>query len=123
MSETKVCNECQFEKDLTFFELTGYGYPRNTCGACRQKKKRPQRLAKIYGVPFQELLILKENQDYKCAICGVNDHDTTKGLAIDHDHQTGKVRGWLCHNCNRAIGMLRDDPNVLRKAVEYLEKE
>lgn len=57
-------------------------------------------------------------QDGKCAIC-------TKSLGrtphVDHDHQTGKVRAVLCHNCNRGIGFLKDSPEIVRAALAYLE--
>lgn len=43
-------------------------------------------------------------------------------LCVDHDHETGKVRKLLCHNCNRALGLLRDDPALLRKSAEYIEQ-
>lgn len=66
--------------------------------------------------------MIKEDQDYKCAICGIHEENVTKSLAIDHDHTTGLVRGYLCNNCNRGIGLLKDDPNVLRNAIEYLER-
>ena len=46
-----------------------------------------------------------------------------KSLHIDHDHKTGKVRGLLCHGCNTAIGLMKDDVNILTKAIEYLKKE
>jgi hypothetical protein len=42
-------------------------------------------------------------------------------LAVDHSHETGAFRGLLCHSCNRAIGLLGDDPARLRAAAEYLE--
>lgn len=47
-------------------------------------------------------------------------HDS--GLVIDHCHKTGKVRGHLCHNCNRALGLLQDDTALLRRAIAYLER-
>ena len=51
-----------------------------------------------------------------CAICG-KDHD----LCIDHDHGTGAIRGVLCRRCNLAIGILGDDPGMVRRALAYLE--
>ena len=43
-------------------------------------------------------------------------------LCIDHDHTTGKVRGMLCHDCNTSLGKFRDNPDILRKAADYLER-
>jgi hypothetical protein len=56
-----------------------------------------------------------------CAICGRPDV-TGRDLALDHDHKTLRVRGLLCGNCNHALGKLRDDPVLLRKAADYVEK-
>lgn len=43
-------------------------------------------------------------------------------LAVDHDHETGCLRGLLCEGCNRGIGLLRDDPDLLRRAADYIER-
>lgn len=51
-----------------------------------------------------------------CEICS-----TPGALHLDHDHETGAVRGWLCGNCNRGLGMLRDSPLLLKSAIHYLE--
>lgn len=65
-------------------------------------------------------------QNGKCAICSAEDGGTRKGnakaFAIDHDHNTGKVRGLLCEACNQGIGKLKDDPEILRKAADYIDR-
>jgi hypothetical protein len=54
----------------------------------------------------------------QCAICERRDIV----LCCDHDHKTEQFRGWLCHDCNRALGLLRDDPGLARKVTAYLER-
>ena len=61
-----------------------------------------------------------------CEICARPEGRTTKdglqhGLSLDHDHQTGAFRGWLCRQCNLAIGNMMDNPALLRSAADYLE--
>lgn len=56
-----------------------------------------------------------------CEICGQPPNGRTRTLHLDHDHKTGKFRGWLCDSHNRALGHFKDDPNLLRKAIAYLE--
>ena len=56
-----------------------------------------------------------------CGICKRPDSSGIK-LSVDHCHQTGKVRGLLCGNCNRALGLFRDNINLLTNAVSYLTK-
>jgi hypothetical protein len=57
-------------------------------------------------------------QQGRCAICGLPSHK----LVVDHDHETGKLRGLLCRQCNSGIGMLKDDMFTIRKALLYLEE-
>lgn len=63
-------------------------------------------------------------QDNVCAICGSEETYVRYGvvgkLAIDHDHETGQVRGLLCSRCNSGIGLLGDDPERAQAAVDYL---
>lgn len=58
-------------------------------------------------------------QDGNCAICG--DFLADGGMHVDHDHDTGVIRGVLCTTCNLALGGFRDAPEILRKAIEYLK--
>ena len=66
-----------------------------------------------------------EDQDHKCLICfseGFKLNPKSKmDLVVDHDHATGKVRGLLCHNCNRALGLLQDSLPAIKNALLYLE--
>jgi len=76
---------------------------------------------KQYNLTPEEYLELKQSQDCKCKICGKEEKNNKKALAIDHCHTTGKVRGLLCDTCNRGIGYLKDDISILKKAIEYLK--
>lgn len=52
-----------------------------------------------------------------CSVCG-----SPGRICFDHNHKTGKFRGWLCSGCNLALGNVRDSPETLRKLADYLEK-
>ena len=58
----------------------------------------------------------------KCQICGVLEIDCKKKLSLDHDHETGTFRGWLCFACNFLLGMSGDSPDRLKEAASSLEK-
>jgi len=59
---------------------------------------------------------------HRCECCGLSDLVFKKTLFLDHCHDTGKFRGWICDNCNLGIGRLNDNLEGVKKAVAYLEK-
>lgn len=67
---------------------------------------------KIYDALFAE-------QHGVCALC-VRPEREGWDLAVDHDHASGQVRGLLCRRCNAGIGLLRENPVILQRAIEYL---
>ena len=71
-----------------------------------------------YGITLAEYEKLLVGQSGKCAICGQTDEWFS--LAVDHCHETSRIRGLLCSQCNRGIGLFRDSPDLLEKAAEYL---
>jgi hypothetical protein len=58
----------------------------------------------------------------QCEVCGAFGSDTKRGLGYDHDHKTGKFRGWLCTRCNCALGMVKDNTEILMALIEYIKK-
>lgn len=75
-----------------------------------------QRYKRRYGISYATYKTMLAKQNNKCLICNSEDM-----LVVDHNHKTGEVRGLLCHGCNCAIGLLRDDPSILQSAITYLE--
>ena len=85
-------------------------------------KFRARSLQNRYGIGHEEYLELFEKQDGKCKICETTSNRKLKHFAVDHCHDTGDVRGLLCSNCNTAIGLLKDNPDLLRTAAKYIEE-
>jgi hypothetical protein len=94
-------------------------YRKNNPETARQNDLR-RSLAR-FGLTFSAYTALVDAQQGLCAICGQIEPSGKKRLAVDHCHQTGKVRGLLCSKCNTGIGLFNDDPGLLRRVAEYLE--
>jgi hypothetical protein len=102
-----------------------------SCIAAREKyrnktetkeKIRNWRLLQNYGITNQDYEQMLKNQAFCCAGCGLHQNALEKKLNVDHDHATGKIRGLLCGNCNRALGLIKDSFETLVKLHEYLRK-
>lgn len=74
-----------------------------------------------YGINLEQYNEMFAQQEGKCLLCDRHQSEFKKALAVDHDHQTGKVRSLLCDNCNKGIGCLQVNIEILKKAVAYLE--
>lgn len=75
----------------------------------------------LYGITPEEFRRLLELQKGCCAICG-GPPVGRKNLSVDHCHTTGRIRGLLCGLCNTGIGNLKDSPELLEKAAQYLRQ-
>ena len=93
---------------------------------CADKLGRDTYLKRKYNISLEDYNRMLEEQEHKCAICKGEGFLMNKchkmKLVVDHCHTNGNVRGLLCHNCNRALGLLQDDPEALLRGVEYLKK-
>lgn len=79
--------------------------------------KKNQDLKRLYGLSLEEFERMYKEQEGKCGVCR-----TTTKLVVDHNHVTGKVRGLLCNNCNRALGWAKENPETLIGLVEWSRK-
>ena len=121
--KNKRCPKCKIVKPLEHFpwQSAEQKFRRANCKDCdKQLNKVRVKLKSIHGSP---------PKNYKCPIClGTEKNLGLKGgknggiWCLDHDHDTDKFRGWLCHLCNRAIGFLKDDISNLERAIGYLKK-
>jgi hypothetical protein len=88
--------------------------------------RRKHELEKKYNITEDEYQRMYDSQNGLCLICGKKETASGKTrpkdkLCVDHDHTTGKIRGLLCSHCNSGLGMFKDDPVLLQKAIDYLK--
>jgi hypothetical protein len=114
--ETLYCTKCDTHKPVEDFcrdkSRKGRGGRATRCRGCASLAKRHT----LYGITPDEYRAMHAAQDGRCAICG-----DAGDLAVDHCHTGGQVRGLLCALCNRALGLMRDDTDLLASAISYLQ--
>ncbi len=88
--------------------------------ASRKMTKRKHLLRTLYNMSLVEYQQMFDAQGGACAICYST--QSSKLLAVDHCHETGKIRGLLCSKCNMMLGQVNDDSATLRSAANYLDK-
>jgi hypothetical protein len=123
-----LCSEiCKKERQRRYMKKyskeyysTPEGLERKRAGALKWQHKH--NMEKYDGFGVDEYNALKKEQSNNCAICGRNEKEFKRRLHLDHCHTTGKVRGLLCSNCNTAIGLLKDDIDVIASAISYLQQ-
>jgi hypothetical protein len=117
----KTCKTCGETKPLGAFPLTGKGsHRRPNCRPCYLERKRDLELVRVYGITREDKNSMLASQGGACKICGGSNH-RGKDWHVDHCHTTSAVRGILCSPCNSSLGLLREDIQVLRSAIAYLE--
>jgi hypothetical protein len=121
--KTRKCSKCDKEKPNTteYFNIRNFGKSQRTRSICRECSKEysiKRHYIKNYNLTKEDIEKLKYEQKNSCAICKT----TLIKLVVDHDHETNIVRGLLCDRCNTGIGSLKEDLNILNKAIEYLKK-
>lgn len=115
---TKRCGGCDEEKPAeAFWAMTGSRDGlQSRCKPCNLASSRDAYLRRTYGISQAQYDGMLERQRGVCAIRSRLDD----AFVVDHDHQSGAVRGLLCNDCNRGLGLLGDDVDRLVNATMYL---
>ncbi len=89
-------------------------------------KVRGQHRQRVFGVSRADYARMLAEQGGVCALCLKPETVSRNGfpfnLGVDHEHGTGKVRALLCHKCNVSVGLLGEDPTLMRRAADYIER-
>lgn len=112
----KTCSKCNVQKPVEAFGRSSGGrYLRPECRDCVNELTRQRMyLKKQYGQP---------PPGYLCEGCHTDNPGRNSATwCIDHDHKTGKFKSWLCHDCNLAIGICKDDPDIMERLAKYTRR-
>lgn len=128
MSITKQCTKCGFIGDESSFYRNSNGKDNLTtrCATClkqellerrkQNKAKNPEKyrrtsknteLKRNYGIDIAQYEEMMKNQEFMCLICKTHQSEVPRSFAVDHNHSTGAIRGLLCGDCNRALGLFK----------------
>lgn len=130
----RQCRDCEQTRPVSDFTWeSDKGRFRPICKLCHSDRERRLRendpiayrdkvIRRKYGIGLVEFDEMLTMQGGGCAICGSTVNPDANSLAVDHCHTTGRVRGILCGRCNKALGLLNDDPLLFEKAVIYLRR-
>lgn len=122
----KICRRCEHERRAEHRRMH-----RGRENAARRRnstyvKYRSSNLKKNYGLSIADYEAMLKAQNFQCAVCGREDNENHRSgrkipLVVDHDHETGKVRGLLCGSCNRGLGDFRESVTAMVRAIRYLK--
>jgi hypothetical protein len=146
----KTCTRCKIEKSIRCFgkrksrskglaKVRTVDQRNSHCRECqkeisRERRKsdtekcdkacRETRLRKKYGITIEDYDRMFAEQSGRCKICDTTDPGHgRRHLAVDHNHETGEVRGLLCYQCNLGLGCFQDNKESLEKAILYLSSQ
>lgn len=143
----KICTNCKISKPISEFykQKIGKDGLRSECKLCHKSKNKEYHslnkdkyrensrkwssnnkdavrfyfIKRTYDITKERWLEMLKNQENKCAICSKSSEDNSF-FYTDHCHDSKKVRGLLCRDCNLLLGSAKDNVNILEEAIKYL---
>lgn len=119
-AKPRICKGCGRLLPIDAFERNRPDVWRSECKECRASKKAiPSKVRREYEAKHPRPKI---GEEFYCRVC-----DRTivvqrnRDVNLDHDHETGDIRGWICNRCNTGIGNLRESVSILRRAIKWIK--
>lgn len=125
---SRTCSKCKQDVPKTnhaWCQTCSNEYEKARYAGKSLEEKQGKWLSARYGMSFQEYVSLYEQQDKRCPLClndiviDINERGRNRAV-VDHCHKTGKVRGLICNHCNRALGLLQDNKDTIKRMLEYV---
>src|SRR5258707_14126436 len=110
-----LCKQC-YDRDYANKHRSKINASAREWSASHPESRRATRRKYLYGIDAATVQARLNAQDGLCRICG-----KTAATDLDHNHETDKARGMLCGDCNRALGLFKEEVASLRRAADYLE--
>ena len=120
----KICNICHKLLKTTEFAKNqnaknNRSVRRPSCQQCREKLEGID-VSLSEKIKWQK--IKPQDEPFECPICGKRTiAGITSKVVLEHNHRTGEVRGWVCDSCNTGIGRFKDDIDLLKRAIKFIE--
>ena len=127
----KKCSKCGETKEINNFHIDRGTLDGHSvwCKKCRKiyrdenrERAKWYQILRRYSLTQEEYYNILETQGGVCAICGRTEEEVGSTFHVDHNHETGVVRGILCDTCNRGLGYFREDSQCLQRAVAYISQ-
>jgi len=134
-TKTYKCKICKKKISVQ----AGFYNKTNLCASCAKKSKRNPnfkhgltktrpykrryKLKSLYNITEEDFKRIYTLQKGRCKICNKHEKTLKRRLCIDHNHNTKKVRGLLCHSCNFILGVSKENVLILKRAIKYLNKK
>lgn len=118
-TEYKWCFSCSYWVTVSLFPANSNHKDKldGRCKPCINKQASMRKLLEKYRAPLLEI------QNNRCACCGREFRSAAERVAtLDHDHDTGELRGLICKRCNLVLGKVKDDADILIALARYLEE-
>lgn len=115
-TEERIKRRLHYRSKVEYYRKKSVEYYKLT-----SKESNLRRRCKKRGITVDQYFEMLKTQNNKCEIC-LNVFNAKKDCAIDHCHETGKVRSLLCDNCNTMLGLSKESINTLERSIKYLQK-